>query len=472
MSSGFQEGISIFNFNDVSNYVVTEGDSIMVRGTVGQFNGLTQLSPDSIMVISTGNALPAPVVVTDLDETTESKWLSIPTSWVSLGTSGSFSSNIELTNGTDTITMRIDSDTDINDSLTAMGMPIIPGDTICGLFGIGGQFDNSSPYTDGYQIFPMRWSDLTICRLYVAPYYAIGTINTEDTTGVADSLGVNCSISGTVVGVDRRGGGYEIAIIDMSSGFQEGITLFDFNDLPNYTNPTEGDSLFITGDVSQFNGLIQFSPDSIEVISTGNSIPAPIVVTTLDETTESKWLSIPTSYWALNASGSGSSNVDLTNGTDTITMRIDSDTDINDSLNASNPIAINDTICGLFGIGGQFDNSSPYLGGYQIFPMRWSDLTICRLSTGIEGAKVSSTTFQLVPNPTNGTFEIRSSGFNNSIINISIRDLSGRIVASEFVNNATSNFRKSFDLTEQAKGIYFITILDGESVINKKMILQ
>ena len=46
------EGIGIFNFSDVSNYVVTEGDSIMIRGTVGQFNGLTQLaSIDSITVV-------------------------------------------------------------------------------------------------------------------------------------------------------------------------------------------------------------------------------------------------------------------------------------------------------------------------------------------------------------------------------------------------------------------------------------
>ena len=214
-------------------------------------------------------------------------------------------------------------------------------------------------------------------------------------------------------------------------------------------------------------------PDSISIIATGRTLPAPIVVTDLDETTESRWLSIPTNWVSLSTSGAFSSNINLTNGIDTITMRIDSDTDINDSLTSSGmPIIPGDTICGLLGVGGQFDNSSPYLGGHQIFPMRWSDLSICRLSTGIKDAGVSDATFELVPNPTNGTFEIRSSGFNNSTVNISIRDLSGRIVASEFVNNATSNFRKSFDLNEQAKGIYFITILDGENVINKKVILQ
>jgi hypothetical protein len=474
MSSGSQEGITVFDFNSLPNYTaVTEGDSLYIEGDVAQFNGLTQFSPDTITLISSGNTIPAPIVVSDLDETTESKWLSIPTQWVSLSTSGSGSSNISLTNGTDTILMRIDSDTDVNDSLVASGMPIIPGDTICGLFGIGGQFDNSSPFTGGYQIFPMRWSDLTICRLFVLPYYPIATINTEDATGVADSTGVNCAISGTVVGVNRRSSGYEFTLIDMSSGNQEGITVFDFNSLPNYTAVTEGDSLYIEGDVAQFNGLTQFSPDTITLISSGNTIPAPNVVSDLDETTESKWLSIPTSWISLSTSGAFSSNVDLTNGTDTITMRIDSDTDINDSLTSSGlPIVPGDTICGLLGVGGQFDGSSPYTTGYQIFPMRWTDLTICRLSTGINEADITSSEIKLVPNPTNGSFEIRSNGFNNPTINISIRDINGRVLSSEFVNDATGNFNKSFDLNGESSGVYFITILDGQNVINKKLILQ
>ena len=306
------------------------------------------------------------------------------------------------------------------------------------------------------------------------PSYVIGILNTEDATGVADSLGVVAWTSGVVVGIDLDGNnGISFTIIDDDAAVtQEGMNIFNFNDVSNYV-VTEGDEILVHGNILQYNGLTELSPDSIYVLSSGNPIPTPIVVTNLDETTESRWLSIPTSWVSLSTSGAFSSNVSLTNGTDTITMRIDSDTDINDSLTSSGlPIVPGDTICGLLGIGGQFDNSSPYTSGYQIFPMRWSDLTICRLATGLENADLVSSEIVLVPNPTNGTFEIRSNGFNNSTINISIRDLNGRIVASEFVNNASGNFRKSYDLNGQAKGIYFITILDGENVTNKKLILQ
>lgn len=307
------------------------------------------------------------------------------------------------------------------------------------------------------------------------PYYPIGVINTEDAQGIADSLNVTCFTSGTVVGIDLDGNsGISFYIIDQSSGSQEGINVFNFNDVSNYV-VNEGDSILVHGDIAQFNGLTEIVPDSISIIGIGNALPTPIVVTDLDETTESKYLSIPTSYWALNSSGTGSSNVNLTNGTDTIIMRIDSDTDINDSLNASNPILPNDTICGIVGIGSQFDNVNPpatLFDGYQVFPMRWADLTICRITTGIDNVVTETATFSLSPNPTNGEFMISSNGFNNATVNIIIRDINGRVLSNDFISNANSKFNKSFDLNGESKGMYFISVIDGENVFNKKIILQ
>ena len=306
------------------------------------------------------------------------------------------------------------------------------------------------------------------------PSYTIDILNTEDATGVADSLNVSAWTSGVVVGIDLDGNnGISFTILDeATTGIQQGINIFNFNDVSNYV-VTEGDEILVHGTVGQYRGLTQLSPDSIIVMSSGNALPTPMVVTDLDETTEAKYLSIPTSWVSLSTSGSGSSNVDLTNGTDTITMRIDSDTDINDSLTSSGlPIVPGDTICGLVGVGGQFDSSSPYTAGYQIFPMRWTDLTICRLSTGIENSDLASAQFELVPNPTNGLFQIKSNGFNNSTINVSVRDINGRLISSELVNNANGNFSKSFDLNEESKGVYIITIVDGVSVTNEKLIVQ
>ena len=49
--------------------------------------------------------------------------------------------NIDVTDGTNTFTIRVDSDTDIPGAAAPQGL--------FSVVGIGGQYDNSSPFTDG-----------------------------------------------------------------------------------------------------------------------------------------------------------------------------------------------------------------------------------------------------------------------------------------------------------------------------------
>lgn len=472
LSTGMQEGINVFNFNDVSNYVVNEGDSIMVRGTVGQFRGLTQISPDSIILIDTNATLPMTMMVDSLGEYTESKYVELISDFVLLNGSGPFSFNMDATNGTDTITIRVDSDTDINDSLSAN--PLVPGDTICGLTGIGGQFDSSNPFTSGYQVFPMRYSDLSICRFVppaVTPYYPIGTINTEDANGVADSLNVLCFTSGTVIGVDLDGNnGISFFISDLSSGSQQGINVFNFNDVSNYV-VNEGDSILVRGTIIQFNGLTEINPDSISIIKTNATLPMPRVVTDIVESNEGEWLSLDSlRIIAVNPTGSSGTNYDATTTSgDTITMRVDNDTDIDDSTS----FAVNDLLCNVLAVGSQFDNSSPYTSGYQIFPMRFSDIdTVSCQTTGINELSATKQDFVIYPNPSTGEFVLSTTGFNNPTVKIEVRDMSGRIVKSELINNANQSFARPYQMNNDVKGIYFISVLDGDQAIHKKLVIQ
>ncbi|MFC2114160.1 lamin tail domain-containing protein [Bacteroidota bacterium] len=149
------DGINIYNYADVDNYQVVEGDEIAVHGTVGFFRGLTQFSPDTIVLLSRGMSIPTVAVITTLDESTESELVKLenlllvnPSQWPADGSSA----NVDVTNGVDTFVVRIDSDTDID------GTPA-PSDTF-DIIGIGGQYDASSPYFDGYQLFPRYSSDI------------------------------------------------------------------------------------------------------------------------------------------------------------------------------------------------------------------------------------------------------------------------------------------------------------------------
>ncbi|MEN9833647.1 MAG: hypothetical protein RL753_801, partial [Bacteroidota bacterium] len=65
-------GINVFKSADLTNYTSPlRGDSLYIHGIIDQFNGLTEIVPDSIGVWGTNKPLPNPLVITTMDETNE-----------------------------------------------------------------------------------------------------------------------------------------------------------------------------------------------------------------------------------------------------------------------------------------------------------------------------------------------------------------------------------------------------------------
>ena len=151
------DGINVFNFDSDYGYAVTEGDEIIVQGTIDQYNGLLEIIPDTVWMVSADNALFDPTLVTELNESTESQLIKLenltlvdPAEWTNSGSGF----NVNVTDGTNTYVMRVDNDVDV------YGTPA-PTQAF-NLTGIGGQFDSSSPYTEGYQIFPRYLTDIDL----------------------------------------------------------------------------------------------------------------------------------------------------------------------------------------------------------------------------------------------------------------------------------------------------------------------
>lgn len=182
------DGIHIFSDNEDFGLSPNEGDEVVVRGTIGQFRGLSQIVPDEMEILSSENNLFAPTEVADLNEDTESQFIILtnltlvdPSQWL-----GSGSYNVDATDGTTTIEIRVDADTDINDVFAAG--PTLPFNVI----GLGGQFDQSSPFDEGYQILPRSSADIDIIvetvdvnlaqliEVYPNPVQETLTINLEE----------------------------------------------------------------------------------------------------------------------------------------------------------------------------------------------------------------------------------------------------------------------------------------------------
>lgn len=154
-------GISVSSLNSDFGYTVQEKDNVTVRGVIQQYNGSTEIHPDTIIKNSANNGLLAPMVVVTHSEDTESKLIRInnlrlvdDAEWTTgVGSSGFNARAVSNDNPLDTILIRIDRDVEAYDA------PVPPQPF--NLTGIGGQFDTSVPYTAGYQVLPRYNPDIS-----------------------------------------------------------------------------------------------------------------------------------------------------------------------------------------------------------------------------------------------------------------------------------------------------------------------
>jgi hypothetical protein len=143
---------------------VLAGDLIEVVGTVGFYNGKTEITTPSltITVLSSGNPLPPPAEITTFELATQGEnyddcFIKIRCveivggdPWPIAGSNA----NIQINDGSGVSIMRIDKETDID------GTPAPTGKFT--VIGLGTQFDSTAPFSDGYQILPRSLADLLL----------------------------------------------------------------------------------------------------------------------------------------------------------------------------------------------------------------------------------------------------------------------------------------------------------------------
>lgn len=153
-------GVNLFNYD--TQPTIAEGDCLTVLGTVGFYNGVTEITDPYFDVTNHGpGTMPDAVLLTTavVDEYGEDyegmlarlEGCSITGGdpWPSPGNNA----NILISDGSGDCTMRIDKDTDL-DEWTG------PTEAF-NLVGIITQYDYTSPYTEGYQILPRYVADFT-----------------------------------------------------------------------------------------------------------------------------------------------------------------------------------------------------------------------------------------------------------------------------------------------------------------------
>jgi len=225
----------------------------------------------------------------------------------------------------------------------------------------------------------------------------------------------------------------------------------------------EGNGYTVTGQIDQFNGLLEIIPDDINTDITDNGFVGqvtPVVLTiaellTNPEAYESMLVGIvgvtkTDGTWPADGSNA---NVTISDdgGTTTVTFRIDKDTDIDGTTEPTWP----KDVVGIFI---QYDSSSPYDGGYQVLPRSTADILengtipvelVSFLATALENkVKLEWTT---ATETNNSGFEIQKSTENSSWEKVSFvegKGTSTEINSYVYVDNNVSAGKYSYRLKQ------------------------
>jgi hypothetical protein len=90
--------------------------------------------------------------------------------------------------------------------------------------------------------------------------------------------------------------------------------------------------------------------------------------------------------------------------------------------------------------------------------------------SGIE--ENSSIVVSVYPNPTNGEFTLAINNANFSNITISIVDIHGKIVYNEMNVTIAQDYIKQINVSDLARGVYFVKLNNGSDISTKKLIIQ
>ncbi|GEM_PF-232343 len=348
------------------------GDSIWAQGTVAQFNGLGQLSIDTAVRIAVGRPVVTPFLTSTIKAESRENTLVrinnvtlIGTNWPASG-STSNGTTVTAVSGVDTFDLRIVANgTTLGGAAPAGAFDII---------GVVGQFDNSNPFTSGYQLFPRSAADIIQPATVGGPsdtLIAIGNLRGMNAAGVADSLGRTYAIQGTVISHNIRPAGMQYVIQDNTGGF----TIFRSSGNFGLGALAIGDSVWAQGTVSQFNGLAQLTLDTAGRYAINRPVVQAAVVPTIkNESLENTLVRLNNvtligTNWPASGSTSNGTTVTAVTGVDTFDLRIVAN---GTNLGGAAPSGTFDIV----GVVGQFDNSNPFTSGYQLFPRNAADIIL------------------------------------------------------------------------------------------------
>ncbi|NOU63324.1 Ig domain-containing protein group 2 domain-containing protein [Paenibacillus sp. LMG 31461] len=228
-----------------------------------------------------------------------------------------------------------------------------------------------SQLTSGAYGISLEGSVTKITKADTTVVTPISSLRTNDNNGKSDKINQIFTIQGVVIGNNEVTAANTFYMQDDTGGIAV------FGALPSGVTVAQGDVVMVTGAVQFYNGLTEITPTSVVKKGTG-SLPLPkdaTIVDLIDNTKAEplegslvKFTGKVTDIPAISGNGYNITVADAAGKT--ITLRVTTASGINTTTNIQK-----DSTYTFTGIFSQYDSSSPYNSGYQVFPRSVADVT-------------------------------------------------------------------------------------------------
>lgn len=115
-------------------------------------------------------------------------------------------------------------------------------------------------------------------------------------------------------------------------------------------------------------------------------------------------------------------------------------------------------------------NCSFYQHRYYNFPEPISPTTAVQVAPKAEVTLITEK-FSVFPNPTNAEFVVEFATKETGTAQISILDVTGRVVTTQHIQNYEGFYTNKFNLKDEARGTYIVQIKVGEKLATSKILL-
>jgi len=94
------------------------------------------------------------------------------------------------------------------------------------------------------------------------------------------------------------------------------------------------------------------------------------------------------------------------------------------------------------------------------------------LFTGVRNSSLNGESFGLYPNPTRDNVTISFNNVETGNYNLTIEDVKGQKVVNEVITVKNSNSTKKVNTSQFEKGVYFVRLINGSTIVTKKLVVN